>query len=259
MLQSTTLRPGLLVSVKTALDGGVLYEKRDLESEQTDEGAQKARWETERTIFDPVEHKRAGEIRSKARWIIASVCAHSAFGMLCPENRSVQLELAIVEARRIIREFNTKARLTRVSLYVITGRIAADDVEALKAINSEVRDLLESMKTGVENLDVRKIRDAADRARDLGRMLSNESQARVAQAIDAARAAARKIVKAGEQAAVEVDRRAVQSLLEARTAFLDLDEAKQPAAPDMTGRALDLEPAPPTQPTVPEQLAPELE
>ncbi len=39
-------------------------------------------------------------------------------------------------------EFNATARLTRLYVNVIAGRIAPDDVEAVKAINSEVRDLL---------------------------------------------------------------------------------------------------------------------
>jgi vacuolar-type H+-ATPase subunit H len=100
------------------------------------------------------------------------------------------------------------------------------------------------MVEGIKNLDVTSVRDAADRARDIGRMLTPDAQARIGDAIEAARAAARKIVKAGEQAAQEIDQRNVQRITEARTAFLDLDPAAEVAAPVEEARALDFEPTP---------------
>lgn len=242
-VQTSTLRPGLLVSLKTSVVGNVRYDKRVIESAHLVEGkAQKAKWETERLIADVDEHEAALTARSKARSLIGSVCAKSAFGLLCPEARAEDLDKMIAEARIVAEAFNASAKLTRVSVYVITGRIAPDDVEAVKAIKSEVRELLDDMKEGVENLDVKRIRDAADRARSVGTMLAPEVQARVSLAIDAARAAAKKIVKAGEQAAAEVDLYAVRTITESRTAFLDMDEAAEVKAPAAEGRAVDFEP-----------------
>lgn len=127
-----------------------------------------------------------------------------------------------------------------MSVYVITGRVAPDDVEAVKAINSEVRDLLTMMAQGVEKLDVKTIRDAASRARDLGSMLPPETEARVKIAIDTAREAAKKIVKAGETAAREIDMGAVRKITEMRTTFLDLDEISGTRAPSAApARAVD--------------------
>jgi hypothetical protein len=114
----------------------------------------------------------------------------------------------------------------------------------VRAINSEVRELLANMAEGVRNLDVKIVRDAADRARDVGRMLSPDAQARIQTAIDAARDAARKIVKAGEQAAQEIDRQALSRIATARTAFLDFDPAATVAAPSAEARVLDFEPTP---------------
>lgn len=243
-IQSTTLRPGLLVSLKTSLSGNVSYDKLILEGEhRTEQGAARARWETTKTIADPEEHARAEKARSKAASIIRGVCSQSAFGLLCPEADKDKLESAVTEARRIADAFNDGAALSRVSVYVITGRIAADDVEAVRAINSEVSDLMARMAEGVRNVDVKAIRDAADRAVQVGRMLPVEIQARAQLAIDAARKAAREIVKAGETAAQEIDTRAIRQITEARTSFLDLDDAGEVQAPTETGLAVDLEPA----------------
>ena len=249
-MQTTTLRPGLLVSLKTHIAGNVRYAKRTIEAEHiADDGAAREVWETERTVTDPEELELAKKARGKASSLIRSVCALSAFGLLCPADKEADLDKAIAEARAVADVFNSQARLSQVTVYVISGRVAADDVEAVRAINSEVRDLLDDMQRGVKNFDPDVIREAANKARQLASMLSPEAGSRVQEAIDAARKAARQIVKAGETAEIEVDQVALRKITEQRTAFLDLDdEAGEIAAPAADGRALDFEPVGPAQP-----------
>jgi hypothetical protein len=238
-----TLRPGLLVALSTSIRGNVTYVKKDLETGKIIEsGEEVARWETERTIADPVEHERAVKARSKARSIISSVCIQTAFGLLCPEVDAPDLDKAISDARKVVDEFNGDAKVSRIRFFVVTGRVAADDVEAVKAINAEVRDLLDDMKGGIEKLDVEVVRAAANKAKEVGGMLTPDAQARITVAIEAARSAAKKIAAAGETAAVEIDRRTIRALTEARTAFLDLDGERELASPAATGRSVDLEP-----------------
>lgn len=239
--RASTLRPGLLVSLKTSVTGNVQYTRRDIETDHlTKTGAKLAKWETERTIVDPVEYEAATKARSLAASTIRGVCTASAFGLLCPEDSGDRLDAAVKQARAIAESFNASASITRVSVYVIVGRVAADDVEAVRAINSEVRDLLREMESGLQNLDVKAVRDAASKARNLGNMLSPDAAARIQIAIDAARGAAKRIVAAGTQAAQEIDRATIARITEARTAFLDMEEAKEVAAPQAEGRALDL-------------------
>jgi hypothetical protein len=239
MLQTSTLRPGLLVSVNTSVNGGVKYEKRILERYVDADGNQKVRWETVRTIMKPQEYETAQTVRSRARSLIARPCSKSSFGYLCPEDRAEEVAKALADARQSCAEFNSTAVYSRVNIYVMTGRIVPDDVEAVKAINGEIRDLLETMKTGVEVLDVNMIREAANKARSIGQMLTPDAQVRIQLAIDAARKAARQITKAGETAAQEIDRNAITTLTESRRAFLDFDEEKEVATPQSAGRAVD--------------------
>src|SRR6516165_9924474 len=106
MLKTSTLRPGLLVSLKTSIRGNVKYDATVLEGEHfTADGAMEKRWETTKHIADPAEHERAVKARSKAAATVRGVCSHSAFGLLCPENRTAKLDEAIAEARRIADEF----------------------------------------------------------------------------------------------------------------------------------------------------------
>jgi hypothetical protein len=149
--------------------------------------------------------------------------------------------------------------VTRVDIFILAGRVSQDDVEAVRAINSEVRDLLADMADGVRNLDVKVVRDAADQARSVGQMLTPDARARIQVAIETARSLARKIVKAGEQAAQEIDQQSIRRITEARTAFLDLDAADDIATPTAESRAIDFEPTSETK-LVPEpQAASEVE
>lgn len=248
--ETRTLQPGYLVSLKTVLAGNVRYTKRDLEvARTTDNGAVKSSWETERTINDPVEFEQGKIARSKCRSLITSICAQSAFGLLCPESRLADLETAIFDARNVAQQFNNTARLSRIGVYVIKGKIARDDIEASNAIASEMRDLMAEMQDGIRNLDPEKIRAAATKARNVGQMLSPAMQEKIQVAIDTARKSARAITKAGESAAIEVDQLAIEKIDQSRMAFLDLDVLPVPAPTaqvesDMDARAIDFEPVP---------------
>ena len=256
-LTTSTIRPGLIVVLRTNITGNVTYIKSMIEAEYvTDDGKKRARWETERTIIDPAEHEEATKIRSKVRQTIAGICVQTAFGLLCPENKAPLLDTAIGEARTLAEEFNGRASTTRIATYVIAGKVAADDVEAVRAINSEVRDLMEVMEKGLASLDVKAVRDAADKARALGSMLSDDAASRVKEAIAVARKAATDIVKAAEVGGAELDLLAIQKITAARTSFLDISESVETATPEHDGRMLDLMPV---APATPEQAAPTIE
>jgi hypothetical protein len=248
-LTPSTLRPGLLVALRTQITGNISYRRKDIEREHlTDEGQSQARWETERRVEDPTEHAQAVKMRSEARALVSRVCAASSFGLLCPETRTTTLEAAIAAAHEKIDAFNAESRRSKLALYVLIGRIVPDDVEALKAITGEIADLMATMEEGLATLDVCVVREAANKARGLETMLTENASARIKTAIATARKAARQIVKAGEQGAAAIDEAAIAKIAACRTAFLDFpdDEGNEPLAePAVVMRMLDLEPATP--------------
>ena len=128
-------------------------------------------------------------------------------------------------------------------MYVIAGRVAANDVEAVKAINSEIRDLMAAMETGLANLDVKAVRAAASKAKAMGQMLSRSLGSRSTRrgSGPAVRQADRESRRAGAQ---EIDRQTIKRIAEQRTAFLDLDEPeKEIGSVAEPGRAVDFAPA----------------
>lgn len=241
-MKASTLRPGFLVVVRTSIRGNTSYVTTDLGTTVTADGAEEARWETNRLVRDKAEQERAVKARALARSAIQTVCAHSDFGLLCPQDKGDRLDGAIAKAQGIVDEFNDTSELTRISFNVMCGTVAPDDARAIRAINSEMRELIEDMQRGINSLDVDAVRKAANKATSVGKMLETGAQETVKKAITLARAAATEIRKAGDVAAVEIDQATMQRLTEARLAFLDLEEAGQVGEVVHVAPAVDLEP-----------------
>lgn len=227
-MKVSTLKPGLLVSVKTTIRGGVDYVKTDIEADHTVGDGRVAVWETKRKVTNAEEFELATQVRSQARQLIVNVCSQSSFGLLCPQDNEAELNEAVAAAVSLAREFNVTARYSRIEVFSIAGRIAQDDVQAARAIASEVRDLMRDMESGIQNADAEKIRKAANSAKLMLGMLSSETSGKVSDAIEQARKAAREIVKrigkAGETVAVVVADLEIERIKSAQFAFLDLDD-----------------------------------
>jgi hypothetical protein len=254
----STIRPGFLVNIKTSIKGNVSYDKSE-EKVVRDDGIEVCTWETERTVIDPKEQKLATEVRSKARNLVVGVCAASEFGLICRKDRKGDLDKVFTEARKLCDEFNAKSKVTRVKFNALCGEIADNDVDAVRAINSEVRGLLAEMASGIKALDTDRVKDAANRAKKLGNILTGEAQERIEVAIKAVRETSRAMVKAGEAAATAIDKATLDTLKATRTAFLDIDPGAEVATPvETSGRAIDLAPHEPVKKTKAPKV-PELE
>jgi len=226
------IRPSILVSLKTSINGGVSYTRTDLapgDAPATLESANTtvARWETLKVVDDATEHDRATETVNKASSEIRRLCVKSPF-LLCPVSLESELDEAVTRARAIVGDFNATALHSKVTINVLRCFIADTDAEATAAIAEEIRSLVSKMDEGIVKLDVAAIREAAGKASQLSAMLGDEQVEIVAEAVKAARAAARTIVKRvqknAEDGAVVLADINREKLDTARMAFLDLDD-----------------------------------
>jgi hypothetical protein len=242
MTEIQTLRPAILVALSTQIKGNRRYVTTELEGEhETADGELRARWETLRVVEDPAEHEAAWLTQRKARGAILRVCRRTNFGLMCREDEFDELLSGMAEAQRLADEFNRSAKITHLSINVLPARIAQDDVIAVRAISADIRSLMDDMAVGVQTLDVKAVRDAAGKLRDVSSMLSDDAKKRIGVAVDAARSVARQIVKAGEDVAVEIDAVVIEKIATARTSFLDLDAPAEVATPAANAaRVLDL-------------------
>lgn len=238
----------VLVTVKTSLEGGVHYDRRDIETERTNGGGEAiAKWETTRVINDPAEHVAAVKVRGKAGSAIRVLCARTDFGLLCTETQRADLEAAKVEAKRLCEEFNATAKHTKVHVYISDWVPARSDGETARGIAAEIAELLTGMQAGIAKADIEAIRDAADRAKRIGAILDDSQAAKVTLAVESARKAAREITKrvAKDGEAVEkvlADLGAQKAAVEmARFAFLDLVESQSESAAEPVLPGVDVQ------------------
>jgi len=218
-----TLRAGYLVMLSSRVQGGVNYERTNLEAT-----AGFARWETTKTIDDPEERAAAEQVRGKARSLIVRECSNTVFGHICAEANESELDLAEAKAKILCDDFNKTARFSRVSIRVLRGRIEANDAKAAKAIVGEMGALIEEMNAGIKAADPEAIRDAMTKAKQMSAILSAEKSEAVAEAVAAAKKAAdtisKRVLKNGEEAAKVIADIQVGALEKARMAFLDMGD-----------------------------------
>jgi len=249
-IRTAIMRPGILVSLRTSLDGGVSYNRVDLEHDRDASGADVARWETKRVIDDPEEHARAVKIRGKARSEIAKHCTPTSFGLLCRLDRVDELNEAVRRARAMCDSFNASATYSRVNVYVLTGRIAETQEEATRAIAREITDLLDEMNAGIRDVNPEAIRKAAAKAKAIGAMLDASKASAVQSAVAQARKAAREIVKRvekGGEDSIKVAKTlsvSTKPIEAARFAFLDLDAPTSAEPKAATPRDVDTDTGP---------------
>lgn len=230
--KATTIRPAILVSVRSTVSGGVSYERQDLNADSPSDGSVVVnRWETTKTVQDPVEHEAATKARSAALRGIRKLCTLTGFGLLCPLASEEELDKAIRESREIVMAFNAKATHTRINVNTLKGKIATSDAEAARAILSETAEMIEAMDKAIDRMDVKAIRDLATKANGMSTMVSPELSDRVTAAVDTARKAARMIVqrveKKGEDAAVVLADIQRGNIQRARMAFLNLEAEEE--------------------------------
>lgn len=242
-------KPGYLVSCRSTLRGNVDYYRSEGDGfgnpgqEKVQQPVRKldgdvkmiitevSHWRTKRVIHDVVEYERAVSVRNAAVARVRRECTLTGFGLLCAFGRERELDIAIDEAQAMVTEFNSTSEFTRLQLNVLKGRIADNDEEAIRGIGAELQDLLEDMTKGIETLDVKKIRDAANKARNMEQLIDETRFEKVNAAIGAARKAARaiskRVEKKGEDATAVLRELNTKPIELARFAFLEDRDAEE--------------------------------
>ena len=236
------LKPGIVVNLKSSINGGVAYQRRELEAPEASDDVDVARWETTRITSDAGEHKRAVQIRSAALARIRSECYATRVGFLfCRPGREPELRKAVEDSREMIREFNATALHTRIAVFPLLIEFRDADETICRAIRDEMIVLLDDLERGVRDLDVDAIRRAANQAKRSGAILDGTQSRRVGAAISYARRTAREITRQIEDRGAALANAAFEArasfIRESRFAFLDMDDSPGAlAAPDLVAQ-----------------------
>lgn len=228
MLQS------LLVGVGIHRTGGVSYDRKLLE-EKTLGDSEYRRWETEKTIRDAEEFSAAENLASSMRRKVGRLCTRTSFGFVLAADRERELDELLEVIRDEARAASLTLRTCSLSVSFVKGRIASSDTEAARAMVREVNVFLADLKAAIDAADAKLIREVLASAKGLDQVLAPDVATPLQEAIQAARAAAKliikEVVKKGEDAAdvlASLDLGAIES---ARMLFLELDNTEAVAVP----------------------------
>jgi hypothetical protein len=228
-----TLKPGLLVSLKTTKRGGTEYDRVDL-SGKKDGQATIEEWKTTKRVADAKEDDRATKLRSKLAGLVRKVCAPSAFGLICPVSKEKELDEAIADAKAGAAKFNMEAKTVQIGIYALKGRIAETDQEAARAIKDELKDMLAEMQRAITGGAVDDAREAASKLLKMGMVLDETTQGKVKRAVEEVREIAKQTIKrvaeGGVTTAQAVAGIKFTATEEARFAFLDEGETLTPVS-----------------------------
>lgn len=223
-MNTIKLKPGLLVRLRTTIDGGATYEREDLAKVVGSDHSEVARWTTTRRVENVEEYDAAKKQRVAARKLVAMTCLATPWGLVCPEENEEEMHAALGAARQLAEEFNASATSCRLSVSAMIGRIARDDQEAIIALQEEITLLLTEAQQAVYAGDVVGIRKAATQARQIGRLLDDEESSGVLDAAVAnlrktARDITRLVEKKGEELETVVTNESLRPVAAARYAF----------------------------------------
>jgi hypothetical protein len=263
------LRPGMLVTIGTRIDGGCKYDREDLGHTEDEVGGaiqDVSQWKTVRTIDDLEEFTRASKVRSEARTLIVSACIATPFGFhLCPTEGEPLLDERVAQANALVELFNSGSSHSKVRVVTMRGAIAESRTEALVAVRQELSSLVGQLEQAVGVGNVTTIRELVGRAQQVGKLLDQQSAAKGAlgRAVAAARLIAKTIVKRveqqGEQIADVLEEANLSPISEARFMFApssggDVDEDGLSDVSLERFAALGT-PTPPPPPEAPDQAA----
>lgn len=196
------LKPGLLLSLATRLEGGVIYSTEDL-AHEVNGTEERTEWKTEKRVADVAELGRATRIRGRVRSLIRSACTVTPFGLICATDNEPTLDMRIAEAQGLCDDFNANAAHTQVQFRTLRGRIAENTREAIQAVRGEIQTLLGELQEALTAGQVTGIREVAQRATQMGRLLEEGTEARsvLERAVKESRRVATEMVKRVEEGA----------------------------------------------------------
>lgn len=239
------VRPGLLVSMRTSIKGGVSYRREDLVDEIEGEGT-RTEWKTEKKVENADEYTRARRLRARVVTLIGGACVKTAFTYICPLENEALLDERIAEAQAACDAFNEEAVHSQVTFDLMRGRYMEDTKETVQAVRREIHELLEELNSALKAGEVQSIRDVAARATQMGRLLEEGTEARSAleRAVKESRRVAGQLVKRikeGADAVAEVLAGANVSLIATARHTFDEDETGEIVddAPGMPAVALE--------------------
>lgn len=234
-LKKLKLPPSIVVCGSVELLGKVRYRNLDEKSQVIGaEGTMRTKEvvKTSKKVIQNVdEYEQAQKLAGELRYSIRKLAQATILGPVCPPDKEPELDAVIAEARSRARKFNEKAVSHMVRVAYVKAVISSDDEAAAREFTWDFQQYLADLKTALNTLDVKQIRNVASQMqgtlKGLSAMIPKQERGILQQAINNAREQAKLIVeevgakgRTIESVKEEVETSAVDA---ARMAFLEYE------------------------------------
>lgn len=153
-LQVDTIKPGILVTEHVSLTGGIHYQREYLDSKTEDQTLIRE-WHTVATTDNVGERKGAQRVASKVYTLLRRVCVQTPVGLICPLDKSKDLEETLTEVRETIDEFNKVAMTCKILAYHACFEVSSTNRMTLQAILDKVGQVASSVDAAITMQDTR--------------------------------------------------------------------------------------------------------
>lgn len=196
MANAKYIKDGYLVVGGISQRGCVSYTHSGRKKNETGERLEED-WETHKVVLSVDEQKNLSSTRRLLRRKISSLGSIiNDFGIYVPREFGNELEAAISVANDGVREYNKKAKYTRLQSNFTVFEIGGGDERVAKALYDNTVNLLEDMNEAIEKGDIKALRYSIKRMRGISSVLPPQTGKKLANQIKEAREAAKEAVKA---------------------------------------------------------------
>lgn len=235
MTKKKSLKPSFLVYDGLKLKGGVRYRQTNRKTVAVGKG-EFVTYKGERTIEDVEEFKRAKKFREKMWRLLLrdpdnqeDICINTEVGLICPWEKEEKFDEAVKKIHAEIAGINLKT--CKMYFSPVKFVITPDNTPASATIARSIIEILDGLKTALENADYKSIRNYLRNTRGLSTIWPDDIAVNLDKALDSSRKQANDIAKKLRKAAnnIEKVKKGVDTSKVdlARSGFLEIEGVKQ--------------------------------
>ena len=224
-MNTTPINPGWLVVFDTHLHGCATYTVKERTEFVTDKKLE-GNWKTDKTVTDVDEHKSVFREWQRARAVIKNVGYSTKLGVFVPFHKEKELNAALEESAKIIREHNATALHTSISGTNMVFKISGDDSAIAEGILRRTTETLEALQVAIKAGNVADIRKTLTESKRIDSMFMEKQSQALQKAFGSARKIAREIKKDSDNLdnVLKVFESQINDVTTARMMFVETEE-----------------------------------
>jgi len=166
--QSLKLRPCILVTESVKVDRQVEYKNRTVKMRGNMQSLN-----VRKKYKNKVETSEADRVYSNARYRIRRRCFYTELGYLCADTQRAALDLAVREARDLIRKTNKSFKDCQIRFRVLLSSDPANDPDAVEAVRESLVEQVLRVGAALEAFDFKRARDTMSLSKHSLELLQN--------------------------------------------------------------------------------------